>query len=62
MAADEPNIQAAAQDLRGLGRHVEALEADLATPSGLDRLYSAIGGGRSARCRPTRAEASAGPS
>jgi short-subunit dehydrogenase len=43
IAADEPNIQTVAEELRGLGRNVQALEADLATLEGVQRLYGAIG-------------------
>lgn len=44
IAADEPAIERAAGDLRRLGVTVEAVEADLATLEGVDRLYAAIGG------------------
>ena len=43
IAADEPSIQTAAQQLRQFGRQVQALEVDLATPDGVERLYQAIG-------------------
>jgi short-subunit dehydrogenase len=39
IAADEPQIEDAAQTLRGLGASVEALQVDLATIEGVDRLY-----------------------
>jgi len=42
IAADEPAIHKAAQDFRTLGVAVEALEADLATLDGVDKLYAAI--------------------
>jgi short-subunit dehydrogenase len=42
IVADEPEIQAAAQRLRQLGGTVEAVEADLATIEGVDKLYAAI--------------------
>jgi len=42
IAADEPSIQTAAQQLKSFGRKVEALEVDLATAEGVERLYSAI--------------------
>jgi uncharacterized protein len=49
IAADQPKIQTAAQDFRALGVTVEAVEADLATLDGVDRLYAA------ARGRPVEA-------
>ncbi len=45
VAADEP-LQSAAQDFRALGAHVDAIEADLATLEGVDRLYAATNGRR----------------
>jgi short-subunit dehydrogenase len=42
VAADEANIQEAAQEIRMLGVTVEAVEADLATIDGVEKLYSAI--------------------
>jgi short-subunit dehydrogenase len=44
IAADEPAINDAAQSLRQLGAAVEAVEADLATLDGVDRLYAAVKG------------------
>ena len=44
IAADEPAIHAAAQTFRGAGVNVDAVEADLATFEGVDKLYAAIGG------------------
>jgi short-subunit dehydrogenase len=44
IAADEPAIHTAATEFRGLGAHVDAVEADLATVEGVDRLYAAIRG------------------
>jgi uncharacterized protein len=44
IAADEPAIQNAAATLRKEGVTVEAIQADLATIEGVDRLYQAIGG------------------
>jgi uncharacterized protein len=41
VAADEPAINEAAQDFRMLGAAVEAVEADLATLDGVDKLYAA---------------------
>jgi short-subunit dehydrogenase len=39
IAADEPKIHQAAKALRTLGAEVEAVEADLATLEGVDKLY-----------------------
>jgi len=44
IAADEPEIEAAAGSLRGSGCQVDAVKADLATTDGVDELYAAIGG------------------
>jgi uncharacterized protein len=44
IAADEPRIMDAANTLRGAGRQVDALEVDLATIDGVDKLYAAIKG------------------
>lgn len=44
VVADEPEIMKAAADFKALGAQVEALEADLATLGGVDRLYERIGG------------------
>ena len=41
VAADEPEIQKAAAEFRSLGAQVEAVEADLATLEGVDKLYLA---------------------
>jgi short-subunit dehydrogenase len=46
VAADEPAIHEAAQEFRALGVAVEAVEADLATLEGVDKLYGAAGGRR----------------
>lgn len=43
VAADEPSIETAAQELRHLGREVQALQVDLATRQGVNTLYAAIG-------------------
>lgn len=40
IAADQPDIAQAQQELRALGAAVEALQVDLATLEGVDRLYS----------------------
>ena len=44
IAADEPQIEQVAESLRPLGREVEAVQADLATTEGVDRLYAATKG------------------
>src|SRR4051812_35282339 len=44
IAADEPAIEAAAGELRGLGAGVEAVRADLATMEGVDRLVAVLAG------------------
>lgn len=44
IAADQPAIHDAAKDFRALGAAVEAVEADLATLDGVDRLYAAAKG------------------
>jgi NAD(P)-dependent dehydrogenase (short-subunit alcohol dehydrogenase family) len=46
IAADEPNIHRAAQELRGMNAEVETVEADLATEAGVDALWGAIAGRR----------------
>jgi uncharacterized protein len=44
IAADEPEIEAAAEELRRHGGAVQAVEADLATIEGVDQLIAATGG------------------
>jgi uncharacterized protein len=44
VAADEPEIKKAAADFEALGAKVDALEADLATLEGVDKLYEQVGG------------------
>jgi uncharacterized protein len=44
IAADQPEINKAAESLRWLGASVEAVEADLATLEGNDKLYAATNG------------------
>jgi len=46
VVADEPLIEAAAADFRQYDHDVQALEADLSTPEGVDRLLAAAGGRR----------------
>jgi short-subunit dehydrogenase len=43
VVADEPAIEASASELRQLGVSVNALQADLSTMEGVDKLYVAIG-------------------
>ena len=43
IAADEPEIEAAASELRASGGRVDAVEADLATGEGFERLMEAVG-------------------
>jgi len=40
IAADQPEIQQAAQDFRSLGVNVDAIQVDLATQDGVDQLYA----------------------
>jgi uncharacterized protein len=44
IAADEPETESAATSLRREGATVEALQADLATIEGVDKLYAATKG------------------
>ena len=45
VVADEPEIEQAAETLRGLGAgHVEALQADLSTEAGVDKIIAAVKG------------------
>jgi short-subunit dehydrogenase len=44
VVADEPEIKKAAADLRAMGAEVDALQADLAQPEGVDKLYVTLGG------------------
>jgi short-subunit dehydrogenase len=44
IAADEPEIENAAAEIRKLGAEVDAVQADLATLEGVDKLYGAIRG------------------
>ncbi|HEY1233609.1 MAG TPA: SDR family NAD(P)-dependent oxidoreductase [Candidatus Binatia bacterium] len=44
IAADESKIQEAAETFRATGVNVEALEADLATADGVEKLYAALNG------------------
>jgi short-subunit dehydrogenase len=44
MVADEPQVMDAVASLRGSGKQVDALEADLSTIEGVDKLYAATKG------------------
>jgi short-subunit dehydrogenase len=44
IAADELEIESAAEDLRAMGVAVEALESDLSTVAGVEELYAALDG------------------
>jgi short-subunit dehydrogenase len=44
IAADDPNIGQAAENLRALGAKVDVVETDLATTEGVDELYKAVRG------------------
>ncbi|HSI74070.1 MAG TPA: SDR family NAD(P)-dependent oxidoreductase [Fimbriimonas sp.] len=44
VVADEPEIHTAAKDCQALGARVDAVEADLSTVEGVDRLYEIING------------------
>jgi short-subunit dehydrogenase len=44
VAADEPEINAAADEFRTFGVEVDAVETDLSTTAGVDELYAAVAG------------------
>ncbi|MFC0386302.1 SDR family NAD(P)-dependent oxidoreductase [Muricoccus vinaceus] len=44
IAADEPEIEAAATELRALGANVDTVQADLSTTEGVDKLLAAVRG------------------
>ncbi|TPG60324.1 SDR family NAD(P)-dependent oxidoreductase [Roseomonas nepalensis] len=44
IAADEPAIEAAATELRAMGVNVDAVQADLSTTEGVDRMLEALRG------------------
>ena len=46
IAADEPEIEQAAVDLRHEGGNVDFVQADLSGPEGVEKLYAAFGGRR----------------
>ena len=63
IAADQAAIHDAAKEFQALGATVEAVEVDLATIEGVDKLYAAAEGrGRSMRCSPMPGTASGMPS
>jgi short-subunit dehydrogenase len=43
LVADEPEIKKAAADLQSMGARADALQADLSTVEGVDKLYAMIG-------------------
>lgn len=43
ICANEPEIERAAEELRGLGATVETVNADLGTPDGVEALWRAVG-------------------
>ena len=43
VVADEPEINKAAADFQAMGARVDALQADLATLEGVDKLYATVG-------------------
>ena len=45
IVADEPEIHQAASDFKTAGVGVEAVEADLSTPDGVDRLVETLSSG-----------------
>jgi short-subunit dehydrogenase len=53
IAAEDPDIEAAASELRGSGVDVQAIQVDLSQPDGVERLYSRIRDG----ARPLQAAA-----
>ncbi|MBV9736203.1 MAG: SDR family NAD(P)-dependent oxidoreductase [Acidisphaera sp.] len=44
IAADEPEIEQAARNLRRDGARIEPVQADLSGPEGVDKLYAAVAG------------------
>jgi uncharacterized protein len=52
IAADRPEIEAAADRCRECGAAVQVVEADLATTTGVDQLWAAAAGGPLMRCWP----------
>jgi uncharacterized protein len=44
VVADDPEIKKTAADFQAMGAKVDALQADLATIEGVDKLYATIGG------------------
>lgn len=52
IAADQPEITQVAQDLRATGVAVDAIQTDLATTAGVDKLYAAARVAPWMRCWP----------
>src|SRR3954466_6210047 len=44
VAAEDDDIETAASELQALGARTQAVQVDLATPEGVDRLYGSLGG------------------
>jgi short-subunit dehydrogenase len=44
VAAEDDDIETAASELQALGARAQAVQVDLATPEGVDRLYGSLGG------------------
>src|SRR3954451_25290198 len=62
VAADQPKIAQAAQEFRTLGVEAEAVQADLATLEGVDKLYAPLRDDRWTPSWPMPAMGSAKPS
>jgi hypothetical protein len=52
-AADEAGIEQAVTSLRGAGAQVDAIQTDLGTTEGVDKLYAATKGRSVDACSPT---------
>ena len=59
IAADEAEIIVAAKRIKSVGATVVAVEADLATPEGVEKLYGALGGRPWMPCSPMQVAVSA---
>lgn len=44
VAAEDDGIETVASELQALGAHAQAVQVDLATPDGVERLYGSLGG------------------
>jgi short-subunit dehydrogenase len=61
IAAEDPDIEATASELRGSGVDVQAIQVDLSQPDGVEQLYSRIrGGGRPLQAAALNAGVGAG--